>query len=242
MGFITDKITDAIFIFVGVYFAFHFDQYQEDLSLKRELKFNLAEIMKTLPEEKPLKYIEPFKIEKKKEEKGCSYHIDVNFDTLTTGGDFLKVIKQRGLVKFLKNKDLISIMTVYYNDIVPDYNERRKLFYSSYQDKIVGFLEESGDMPCVSMKQMGQWEKSISKLYMDAKIQDGAAQQIGQYIRSELEKSGYKANEKKNYRLNYYFEMADSPEKMKLIEERRKQKKIETIGDALQPSAAEIQK
>ena len=76
---------------------------------------------------------------------------------------------------------------------------------------------------------------------MDAKIQDGAAQQIGHYIRSELGKNGYKTNEKKNYQLNYYFEIADSPEKLKMIEERRKQKKVEKIGDTLKPTA-EIKK
>lgn len=231
MNFIWDKIIDGLFIFAGVYFAFHFNQCQQNRSLKNELDFNIAEMMKSLPKDEPLQIIEPFKITSKKEEKGCSYQIDVDFETSTNGGDYLKSIKDRGLVRFFDNKGLVSIMTVYFGDLVPDYKEKKNLFYKAYQDIVINFFNQNDNyIPCFSESKIRQVEQSLKKAYMDAKIQDGVAQQVGVYLRSELEKLGYKTSKSKGYQLFYRFKLAESPEDFKLIEARKKAKEYERIG------------
>jgi|GEM_PF-6384247 len=202
MSFFLDKVTDAIFIFLGVFFAFHFDQYQEDQALKRELDFNISEIMKTLPTEQPFEFIAPFEIKTEKTETGCTYSVDTGFESAVTGSDFLKYIKDRGLVRYVENRDLISILTVYYNDVVPNYKTKRKEFLDRSQEMLIeDDPDKIDDEGCRSKKEMDKWKKELAVLYAKAKVQDGVAQKIGHYLRKEFEKLGYTARDKNTYQL-----------------------------------------
>lgn len=238
MAFLIDKFTDALFIFIGVFFAFHFDQYQEDKILEKELKFNLAEIMKVLPKEEPLYLIQPFKVKTKKNGEGCYFNAEMNFNTLNSGKDYLRVIKERGLVRFIKNKDIIAILTLYYNEIIPDLTEKKKVFYQAYDSSIADLRKKDKlQSLCQSKKEKEELENGVASRYWDAKQQDGVAQHLGFYIRSELEKAGYVANEKKNYMFSYRFELADEENELKMIEDRKKKRIFEKISNGeVQPT------
>ena len=236
MAIVLDKFIDALFIFLGVFFAFYFDQYQEDQAHKKELRYHLSEIIQTLPIEKPLQLIAPLeiKIEKDPTKKNfCTYSVDPFFESSTLGADELKIIKERGLTRFIDKKDIIMLLTVYYRDIVPQFKEKKELYYEASRETMYKFFQfPENSIDCSDAQSVSKKDReNLKSLYLDAKVQDQYIQQIGYYLRQELEKLGYRAGKKNAYQLNYTYQMAKTPEHFAAIAARKEALTVKEIGE-----------
>lgn len=194
MGFLSDKFTDALFIFVGIFAAFYFDQYQENQTLKKELDFNLGQLIYDLPEEDPESNFPPYEYEQTIGEDGkCDMNTFwINYNVSGMGAKYLDLIKERGLVRFMKDKRVIRFLSFYYDELVPKASEARDEFSEQYQIILAKYREslKTPDNGCFSKNDIDRMNKDISVYYQKHLMAQGYAQMIGHSIYKDLLKIG----------------------------------------------------
>lgn len=195
MNLFLDKFIDGVFICLGVYVAFAFSQYQEEQSLKRELRFNMEQILRDMPKETPKNKVPKYRINQSIGENGYC-HLNFGYEnTNTTGDEYLKVIIQRGLGKFLKDKKIIPALDDYFN-IAIEQTKRESAKFNDEQNLMKdAFLKNNGK--CFSKKSLADWENRIRPLYLSWKASQNMEEQIGHIIFQRITKEGYAIDEKK---------------------------------------------
>lgn len=214
MSFIFDKAIDGIFIFLGVYVAFAFGQYQEDQRNKEELSFNLQQIIRQLPNKKPTGEVEKFQLKMVKNDEGyCDWNHNYLFSN-HMGSDYLRVIKNRGLSRYLKSQYIIAVLTSYFQEQIPGTKEA----FSAYDEEMKQFtlLQNKYAKNCVPKKEISKWENRIRPLYIKWKLAETIEKEIGFVAYQELQNLGYKdKRERKKMKLWVEVKEVDPKEKNK---------------------------
>jgi hypothetical protein len=226
---ILDKIVDGLFIFIGVFFAFYFDQYQEDLRLQDELRFNLSQIIRSLPKEQSLQLIAPFEIKAEfadksgqKKDKTCNMKVDFYPEAQLTGSDFLQLIKQRGLVRFLPDKTIIAALTHYYKNLVPEAQDSYSKFSEAFMKVVV---EDRPVSPCKSDKVLKKIEEELFPLYWQMAVNEEFARVLGYQIRRDLMAMGFEADKSPPRAFSVSIRTAKTPEELKALEDLKERKR-----------------
>lgn len=212
MNMIFDKFIDGLFIFVGVYIAFWFDQYQEDQALKRELNLHMTEIIRDLPSEEPPSKIPPFKFAQTKKEDGtCGTPVYFSVQSQGRGRVNLDVIQKRGLARFIKDDKIIPFLSFYYDELIPQMKEKSDRFYDKLNDvvdkKLGGELNQ-----CLTIKQIEQIETSVTSYYAKMHIAKGVAKLMGYKSLQEILAQGYKKPPVQSVDFNYNIEFMTEEE------------------------------
>ena len=217
MTFYRDKFIDAIFIFVGIFAAFYFDQYQEDQRSKKELIFNLTEIMRDLPDEPPKRTHPPFKITMTRNEDGSCSINSINMATYSDGlgKKYLDLIKERGLTRFVKNRRLIRGLTSYYEQLVPKSQKAADEYLERISEKFADVKLSAISKKtrgCYTNEIIKQIETDISTPYRKSLMATGMSETFGYDMYKLLKDMGIDIPEKKTQYLEYRFDIEEPKE------------------------------
>ena len=135
------------------------------------------------------------------------------FESSGLGDEYLKLIKNRGLVKFVKDDRLIRKLTYYYDELIPKYKKEMERFYEFWQKAIINQYSVYSNR-CLTEKELENLNSKIKPYYMRTRVADGFARTIGYDIYQTLEALGYKPPEKQTQRYEYSFKEVD-PEELK---------------------------
>ncbi|MCJ8276931.1 MAG: hypothetical protein HRT44_06545 [Bdellovibrionales bacterium] len=211
-----DKLIDGLFIFIGVYVAFYFNQWQEERILRKELYFNLSQIMRSLPDEEPKTTAAPFKIDQGIGEDGeCSIQsLIVSWNDLA-GKRYLDAIVERGLGNLLANKDkhILGMLSLYYDSLLPQADKSTQAFFDQYTSFYTEKLDPKG---CLSDEVKRSIEKQLSTSYASYKMKEVLAAKMGHAAFKELRQLGVPLQKKKSMNVNFQFSIEEeesSPKK-----------------------------
>ena len=215
MLFSNDKLIDAGLIFVSILAAFYFDQYQENSALKKELSFNLSEIMRDLPSEPPETVFPHFKIEQKEKEDGTCFinSTTLVFDTNSLGSKYLDLIKERGLVRFINSESIIRKLTFYYEEAAPTAAQAHEEFVNNV-DNVIDSYDKYKDPKtnCFKPEKITQMSEEAGAFYQKHIVADGFSKMLGHQILQDLIKMGYEKRSGIRENISYKFEFKDPEE------------------------------
>ena len=181
-----DKFFDGALVFTGVFFAFFFNQCQQGKMLKEELKFNLAEIMQSLPNEKPSETVDNFIFKQMNKEDGyCPLAFDVMEYEKSGSARYFEVILKRGLGSYLKESDksILSQLSDYFDAHLPAAEAASLKFSKLMEAKVQEYLLASR---CFSNKEILAMRNSMRAEYMTYQRKRMKANVMGYEIYKKL--------------------------------------------------------
>lgn len=209
LDLLLDKLFDGAFIFIGVFFAFFFNKCQADKMLRNELKLNLSQIMRELPDRAPDQTAKWFNLKQVKNADGTCKLETESYRLITKNGTRnLNVIMNRGLGNYLKESDrhVIPMISVYYDQIIDKSINNSVKFQNEIASKL---LQLNLSKKCLSKKEIEGLKKPFYKVYVDYQQSRILSEIIGFEIYKVLQKIGIKKPEIKKLDVNFNFEIKD---------------------------------
>lgn len=184
---ILDKAIDGAFVFIGIFFAFFFTKCQQDRVNTRELNYHLSQIMKGLPDEEPVKPTETLKVEQKKNEDGtCAVNLNLGVTIGSVAGEkHLDVLLYRGLGTYLKEKDIITLASAYF-DFLKKANQKAVQLFNE------GSESGSVNKKCFSDAEIEIIESKLKPMYKTFRRSEEIADKVGFLLYGKLKKLGIK--------------------------------------------------
>ncbi len=184
LSFIYDKLTDGVFVFLGVILAFAFDQYKEDKRSQASLKFNMEQIIRDLPAEEPSGRYPKFEITQEKVKGTCMILMNLGY-VPPVGEFYLDTISNNDLARHLENRSVVPQLINYYKVLIPKVKKTYKIV-NKHLEAAALKTWTTKNKECIKTEQIKLVEEKIRPHYLLYATSKVVSEFMGYRVRKEL--------------------------------------------------------